>query len=75
MVKYISWDWELTLKNDHRLGDGADALHRREESKLFHEDLFIPLQIRQTVRKKPQQLVFYTAGEGIEGLCMEARKE
>lgn len=38
-IKCISRCWELTLRNGDRVGVGAEGILRKEESRMFHQDL------------------------------------
>lgn len=53
----------MILKNGDGLeGGGAEGVHRREVSKLFHQDLLSPLGIWAESEHRPQQAVCYRVG-------------
>lgn len=44
--------WKLTLRRGTGLGEeGSEWVHRREEGRVFHEDLLSPLGMGQRVRR------------------------
>lgn len=38
-VKYISRNWELTLRDGYGLEKWAEVIHERKENRVFHQDL------------------------------------
>jgi hypothetical protein len=50
-VKCVSMYWEMPLRNGGLGGVGNDMVHRREESRVFYQDLLIPLEWEQSVRR------------------------
>lgn len=59
MVKYVPGYWELILRNGDELGEVSEGIHRKEESKVFHRDLFGPLAKGAEIVERTQQKVYY----------------
>lgn len=49
-------------------------IHRREESKVFHQDLLSLLGIGAESEERPQQLVGYKPGDESGGLDLKERR-
>lgn len=49
-IKCISKYWELILRNVDEVGVWAKGVHRREDSRMFHQELFNSLVMGQRIR-------------------------
>ena len=70
-VKCVSMYWEMPLRNGGLGGVGNDMVHRREESRVFHQDLLSPLAMSPESMERPQKKVCYRPVEYNVGLDLE----
>lgn len=52
----------------------AEGVHRREENRVSHQDLFSTLGMEVQSEERPQQIACYRDGDELEGLGIEKRK-
>ena len=45
----------------------TDSIHRRNENRVFHQDLLSPLGMRAENKERPGQVVCYRAGDDTGG--------
>lgn len=67
-LECVSWYWELTLRDGDMLErKGAEGIHRREKSWLWHLDLFSIITMGTKWQEKPLLVVCYRFGMRLIG--------
>lgn len=61
--------------NEGGLGGRPERVRGRKKSRVFHKDLSRPLGMEAEDEERPEQVVYYRAGDESEGLCLEEKRE
>lgn len=56
-------------------GGGCKQVHRTEEHRVYHKDMFNSLEIWAKSEERPQYVVYYRAADETETLDLEERRE